>query len=138
MVENENPSAATTGTSDEAQAGNTSATDNAAAAGDTSTAGSGSETGSDPAATGVLVTDGTDETTADATPPAAVSTEEITYHAVEKDGNVTAIWEMQGRKHLSTIDPRSRQGQEILRLYTSEHPDDDAAAAQGAGDNASA
>jgi hypothetical protein len=49
------------------------------------------------------------------------STEEITYHAVEKDGNVTAIWEMQGRKHLRTIDPRSRQGQEILRLYSADH-----------------
>jgi hypothetical protein len=48
-------------------------------------------------------------------------TEEITYHAVEKDGQVTAIWEMQGRKHHRTIDPRSRQGQEILRLYTAEH-----------------
>jgi hypothetical protein len=48
------------------------------------------------------------------------STEEITYQAVEKDGQVTAIWEMQGRKHLRTIDPRSRQGQEILRLYTAE------------------
>ena len=47
--------------------------------------------------------------------------EEITYHAVEKDGQVTAIWEMQGRKHVRTIDPRSRQGQEILRLYTAEH-----------------
>jgi hypothetical protein len=51
----------------------------------------------------------------------AASTEEITYHAVEKDGQVTALWEMQGRKHLRTIDPRSRQGQEILRLYTAEH-----------------
>jgi hypothetical protein len=54
-----------------------------------------------------------------AAPEAA--TEDITYHAVEKDGQVTAIWEMQGRKHLRTIDPRSRQGQEILRLYTAEH-----------------
>ena len=53
---------------------------------------------------------------AEAAPP-----EEITYHAVEKDGQVTAIWEMQGRKHLRTIDPRSRQGLEILRLYTAEH-----------------
>ncbi|MFL6254548.1 MAG: hypothetical protein ACJ74T_05975 [Pyrinomonadaceae bacterium] len=53
---------------------------------------------------------------AEAAPP-----EEITYHAVEKDGEVSAIWEMQGRKHLRTIDPRSRQGQEILRLYTAEH-----------------
>jgi hypothetical protein len=51
----------------------------------------------------------------------AGQTEEITYHAVEKDGVVTAIWEMQGRKHLRTIDPRSRQGQDILRLYTTEH-----------------
>ena len=49
------------------------------------------------------------------------ATEEITYHAVEKDGVVSAIWEMQGRKHLRTIDPRSRQGQEILRLYTAEN-----------------
>ena len=58
-------------------------------------------------------------TTAETAPEA--STEEITYHAVEKDGVVTAIWEMQGRKHLRTIDPRSRQGQDILRLYTTEH-----------------
>ena len=55
--------------------------------------------------------------------PVAHSTDEITYHAVEKDGVVTAIWEMQGRKHLRTIDPRSRQGQDILRLYTTEHPE---------------
>jgi hypothetical protein len=51
---------------------------------------------------------------------AAAPTEEISYHAVEKDGQVTAIWEMQGRKHLRTIDPRSRQGQDILRLYTAD------------------
>ena len=50
--------------------------------------------------------------------------EEISYHAVEKDGVVTAIWEMQGRKHMRTIDPRSRQGQDILRLYTTEHHDE--------------
>jgi hypothetical protein len=54
--------------------------------------------------------------------------EEITYHAVEKDGVVTAIWEMQGRKHLRTIDPRSRQGQDILRLYTTEHHEEPSAA----------
>ena len=60
-------------------------------------------------------------TTAEAAPQ---STEEITYQAVEKDGQVTALWEMQGRKHLRTIDPRSRQGQEILRLYTAEHHDE--------------
>jgi hypothetical protein len=50
--------------------------------------------------------------------------EDISYHAVEKDGVVTAIWEMQGRKHMRTIDPRSRQGQDILRLYTTEHHDE--------------
>ena len=48
------------------------------------------------------------------------SEEEITYQAVEKDGVVTAIWEMKGRKHVRTIDPRSRQGREILNLYTTE------------------
>jgi hypothetical protein len=58
----------------------------------------------------------------------AVPPEEITYHAVEKDGQVTAIWEMQGRKHLRTIDPRSRQGQDILRLYTADHHDETPAA----------
>ncbi|HJR07667.1 MAG TPA: hypothetical protein VJ842_10435 [Pyrinomonadaceae bacterium] len=66
---------------------------------------------------------GSVDATAATTPTeeAPASTEEITYHAVEKDGQVTALWEMQGRKHLRTIDPRSRQGQEILRLYTAEH-----------------
>jgi hypothetical protein len=59
------------------------------------------------------------------------SEDEITYQAVEKDGVVTAIWEMKGRKHVRTIDPRSRQGREILNLYTTEevdHPASDAAA----------
>ena len=65
-------------------------------------------------------------------PPAPAATEEITYHAVEKDGQVTAIWEMQGRKHLRTIDPRSRQGQDILRLYTADHQDE-AGAAEASG-----
>jgi len=59
--------------------------------------------------------------------PAAAETEEITYQAVEKDGQVTAIWEMKGRKHLRTIDPRSRQGREILNLYTTEDEDHGAA-----------
>ena len=60
----------------------------------------------------------------------AASEEEITYQAVEKDGVVTAIWEMKGRKHVRTIDPRSRQGLEILNLYTTEdveHPPSEAA-----------
>ncbi|MBA3242120.1 MAG: hypothetical protein H0T60_12905 [Acidobacteria bacterium] len=52
--------------------------------------------------------------------------EEISYHAVEKDGQVTALWEMQGRKHLRTIDPRSRLGLEILRHYTADHPEETA------------
>jgi len=72
-------------------------------------------------------TAGSGEETATDAPSAEVapaSTEEISYHAVEKDGQVTALWEMQGRKHLRTIDPRSRQGQEILRLYTAEHHDE--------------
>jgi hypothetical protein len=68
-----------------------------------------------------------------ALPAAAAPTEEITYHAVEQDGQVTAIWEMQGRKHLRTIDPRSRQGQDILRLYTAEHHDETSATGEGAG-----
>ena len=61
--------------------------------------------------------------------PAGSNAEEISYHAVEKDGVVTAIWEMQGRKHLRTIDPRSRQGQDILRLYTTEHHEGEASEA---------
>ena len=56
--------------------------------------------------------------------PVAVAPEDISYHAVEKDGVVTAIWEMNGRRHVRTIDPRSRQGEDILRLYTTEHHDE--------------
>ncbi len=59
-------------------------------------------------------------------PVAEAAAEDISYHAVEKDGVVTAIWEMNGRKHVRTIDPRSRQGQDILRLYTTEHHDETA------------
>ena len=57
-------------------------------------------------------------------PATEVAPEDISYHAVEKDGVVTAIWEMNGRKHVRTIDPRSRQGEDILRLYTTEHHDE--------------
>lgn len=45
------------------------------------------------------------------------SHEDVSYQAVEKDGSVTAIWEMQGRKHLRTIDPRSNEGKQILALF---------------------
>jgi hypothetical protein len=43
--------------------------------------------------------------------------EEITYHAVEKEGIITAIWEMKGKKHLKTIDPNSEEGRRILETY---------------------
>ena len=86
---------------------------------DNETAGVPGETGEAGVATAAAAPQ--EEQAEGATPQEAASTEEITYHAVEKDGQVTAIWEMQGRKHLRTIDPRSRQGQEILRLYTAEH-----------------
>ena len=47
----------------------------------------------------------------------AANTEEVSYQAVEKEGTVTAIWEMQGQKHLRTIDPRSNEGKQILALF---------------------
>jgi len=71
----------------------------------------------------IAPTDGTTDTPSE-NPVAEPPKEDISYHAVEKDGVVTAIWEMQGRKHVRTIDPRSRQGQDILRLYTTEHHDE--------------
>ena len=48
---------------------------------------------------------------------APVSTEDVSYQAVEKEGTVTAIWEMQGQRHLRTIDPRSNEGKQILALF---------------------
>ncbi len=48
---------------------------------------------------------------------AVENTEDVSYHTVEKEGNVSAIWEMQGRKHIRTIDPRSREGKQILELF---------------------
>jgi hypothetical protein len=52
-------------------------------------------------------------------PPAEAppDAEEVHYQAVEKEGVVTAIWEMQGQKHLRTIDPRSAEGKQILALF---------------------
>jgi 23S rRNA G2069 N7-methylase RlmK/C1962 C5-methylase RlmI len=52
--------------------------------------------------------------------------EEISYHAVEKEGEITAIWEMQGPKHIRTISPRSSEGEKILNLFTSEIHETDA------------
>jgi hypothetical protein len=40
---------------------------------------------------------------------------------VEKENAVSAIWEMQGRKHLRTIDPHSSEGKQIMEHYTVEH-----------------
>lgn len=40
--------------------------------------------------------------------------DEVSYHAVEKNGKITAIWEMKGRKHVRTIDPRSAEGRHLL------------------------
>ena len=48
---------------------------------------------------------------------APVNPEDVHYQAVEKEGVVTAIWEMQGQKHLRTIDPRSNEGKQILALF---------------------
>lgn len=47
----------------------------------------------------------------------AENAQDVSYSVVEKDGEVTAIWEMQGRKHLRTIDPRSSEGKQILALF---------------------
>jgi hypothetical protein len=46
-----------------------------------------------------------------------VNPEDVSYQAVEKEGTVTAIWEMHGQKHLRTIDPRSNEGKQILALF---------------------
>lgn len=57
------------------------------------------------------------EETVETTETQASNADAISYHAVEKDGSVTAIWEMQGQKHLRTIDPRSSEGKQILALF---------------------
>jgi hypothetical protein len=55
--------------------------------------------------------------TAQAPEESAENMEDVHYQAVEKEGTVTAIWEMQGQKHLRTIDPRSAEGKQILQLF---------------------
>lgn len=65
----------------------------------------------------VAATEETNNTTAVEPTDAPAEMEDISYHAVEKEGNVTAIWEMQGRKHVRTIDPRSHEGKQILALF---------------------
>jgi hypothetical protein len=54
---------------------------------------------------------------AETTPEQSSNSDEMHYQAVEKDGVVTAIWEMQGQKHIRTIDPRSAEGKQILQLF---------------------
>lgn len=46
--------------------------------------------------------------------PIAIAPEEISYHAVEKNGVITSIWEMRGRRHLRTIHPQSEEGRHLL------------------------
>ena len=52
-----------------------------------------------------------------AAPAAPANPEDVSYPAVENEGVVTAIWEMQGQKHLRTIDPRSNECKQILALF---------------------
>ncbi len=59
----------------------------------------------------------TTETTENTEQTTYSNADEISYHAVEKEGSVTAIWEMQGKAHLRTIDPRSSEGKKILSLF---------------------
>ncbi len=59
----------------------------------------------------------TAETVENKEPVVYSNADEISYHAVEKEGSVTAIWEMQGQAHLRTIDPRSSEGKKILSLF---------------------
>ena len=65
----------------------------------------------------VTATEETNDSATAATTEAPAEMEDISYHAVEKEGNVTAIWEMQGRKHIRTIAPRSHEGKQILALF---------------------
>lgn len=64
--------------------------------------------------------------------------EEISYHAVEKEGEITAIWEMQGEKHLRTISSRSGEGKKILSLFTSDIHETDAPSLAEVSEEASA
>lgn len=59
----------------------------------------------------------TEETVAENAEVSNEAVEDISYHAVEKEGTVTAIWEMQGAKHIRTIHPKSSEGKQILALF---------------------
>ena len=75
-----------------------------------------SENGTVTAEENVKATDNAAETQENSE-TAAEDLQDISYHAVEKEGTVTAIWEMQGQKHIRTIDPRSGEGKQILALF---------------------
>ncbi|MGI9055206.1 MAG: hypothetical protein ACR2F2_05315 [Pyrinomonadaceae bacterium] len=64
-----------------------------------------------------IKTEETVETTEAAPETQEIHPQDISYHAVEKEGSVTAIWEMQGQRHLRTINPRSQEGKQILALF---------------------
>ncbi len=66
---------------------------------------------------GTVTAEETTETNVETTEITTHSNTNVSYHAVEKDGSVTAIWEMQGQKHIRTIDPRSNEGKQILALF---------------------
>ncbi|CAN5318810.1 hypothetical protein BH10ACI1_BH10ACI1_21490 [soil metagenome] len=66
---------------------------------------------------GTVTAEETAEANAETTETTKHSNTDVSYHAVEKDGSVTAIWEMQGQKHVRTIDPRSNEGKQILALF---------------------
>ncbi len=58
-----------------------------------------------------------DNAAGEAAPETPSEPDQTSYQAVEKEGTVTAIWEMQGQKHVRTIDPRSAEGKQILALF---------------------
>lgn len=76
-----------------------------------------SENGTVTAEENVKATDNAAETQESSETAAAEELQDTSYHAVEKEGTVTAIWEMQGQKHVRTIDPRSGEGKQILALF---------------------
>ncbi len=79
-----------------------------------------SENESQEAAEEIVETAAAETTEEQESEAASAEPEDISYHAVEKEGEISAIWEMQGKKHIRTISARSAEGQKILSLFTSE------------------
>src|SRR2546429_9763146 len=67
--------------------------------------------------------EGATDTTRDS-PVVDAAMEDISYHAVVMVGEVTAVLEMQVRKHIRTIDRRPREGEDILLVFTAYHLDE--------------